>query len=192
MSYKQIQDHANKIINSRLVTGDFSNLVTKWFINNNSDDFDDIWVIVKTTHPNQSNLYCGKNVPWRNSHFNIPNRLPNYILVIEDSYGKGILIDNTIMNLIQLGDMGIFLWITPTSSIVNQTLIQYMNSTGPYAPNMGFVSGPMHSGSVYIGAGGSIIQLPSGGTVQVIKHNEIPNIFQPLSNISWYRNFRTK
>jgi hypothetical protein len=183
----QIQDHTNKIINSRIVTGNFSNLVTKWFINNNSDDFNDIWVIVKTT-PNQSNLYCGKNVPWINSHFNIPNKLPNYILVIEDSYGKGILLGDTIMNLIQLGDMGIFLWITPTSSIANQTLLQYMNSTGPYAPNIGFVSTPMYSGSVCIGVGGSVMQLPSGGTVQIIKHNA----FQPLSNISWHRNFRTK
>ena len=184
MSYKQIQDHANKIINSSIIIGNFSNLVKKWFNNNNSNDFDDIWVIVKTTNPNQSNLYCGKNVPWINSQFNIPNRLPNYILVIEDYCNKGILIGEAINTLIELGELGIFLWIAPKPDNTNQTLLQFMNSSGS---NVAFVSAPISSGSVCIGSGGSVIQLPSGGSIQVIKHGAIPNLIQPLGNISHFR-----
>lgn len=179
MSYQQIQAHTDKIINSRLIHGDYSILTNKWFINNNADDFANLWVIVKNTTTLQSNMYCGKNVPWKNSHFNIPSVLPNFILVIENSIGKGILIGQDIMDLIQLGDMGIFLWVTPILfPKTNQTLMQFMQT-----------SSPIPSNNVCINIGGSLMQLPSGGTVQVIKHN-VPNPIQPLMNISHFRVLR--
>ena len=180
MAYQQIQAHTNALINSRIIIGDYGNLATKWFINNQSSDFDNIWVIIKNTTTSQTNLYCGKNVPWVNTHFNIPSVIPNLILVIENSIGKGYLIGQTIMDLIQLGDMGMFLWITP--------IYQPVQFTNPV--NIGFLSPPVPSGGICINAGGTLMQLPVGGTVQVIKHGQIPNIFQPLNNISHFRVIR--
>jgi hypothetical protein len=180
MTYQQIQEHTNKIINSRLITGDYSVLTNKWFTNNNADDFANMWVIVKNTTTLQSNMYCGKNVLWRNTCFNIPSIMPNFILVIENSVGKGILIQKDIMDLIQLGDMGIFLWVTPIPiSKTNQTLLQFMHA-----------STPIQSGGVCINAGGTLMQLPAGGTIQFINHSAIINTIQPLGNISHFRLIR--
>ena len=178
MAYQQIQAHTDKIINSRLITGDYSVLTNKWFTNNNADDFANLWVIVKDTTTLKSNMYCGKNVPWRNTCFTIPSIMPNFILVIENSVGKGILIGKDIMDLIQLGDMGIFLWVTPIPvPKTNQTLLQFMHT-----------SSPIPSGNVCINVGGSLMQLPSGGTIQVIKHGSyVTNPYEPLMNISHFK-----
>jgi len=172
MSHMLPQAQAVGIIQSKMVKksdlpDDYSSLALKWMIQNRTNllnnEFADFWIVEKNSGSSSSyKMYCGKNVLWNNTHYATPNKLPNLILIIENAEFKGILIGDVITELIQLGRYGIFLWISTS-----------------------VISDPIPSSSVYIGVGGgALLQLPSGGTVQVIKH---PNMIPPLMNISHFR-----
>ena len=189
----------SKIVNARDLPANYNNLAIKWLTTNKqilmATEFASFWVIVKTSGTSSVyNMYCGNNVLWNNTHYNTPDKLPDLILVIENSEFKGILIDNVITELVQLGLYGIFTWmspITPSSSstsslhhiqvlvdsLVNpprpapQTLMQFMQ-------NAGSLQQPM----AYIQAGNTLIPVPHGTSMQLI-----PNQLSPMMNISHYR-----
>ena len=158
-------------------------------------EFSTFWVITKTTGTSSNyNMYCGRNVPWNISAFSIPDKLPDLILVIENSEFKGILVGEVINELIQMGIHGIFTWMSPivgasSSDSRTQTLehvLSLVNSLTNSAPNptpqtlMQFGSAPRPM--AYIRAGNTLIPVPAGGTLQVV-----PNQFPPMMNISHYR-----
>jgi hypothetical protein len=178
---KTIELIASKLVKKDDLPSDYSNLVFKWLINDKSTllsgEFADFWIIDKTISTSSKySMFCGKNVPWINTAFNIPDKLPTLIILIENSEFKGILVGDVIIDLIKIGMYGIFLWISsPTSQPSHQTLLQFMSSP----PAVTFVQPPL------INVGGRLFQLPPGGKVEVINH--LPNAFEPLSNISHFR-----
>ena len=200
MSHMIVQAQAIGIMNSKILKkedlpADYSTLGLKWMTSDQptllSGDYADYWVIVKMMDGSSNyKMFCGKNVPWRNTAFNIPDKIPSVIIVIENSEFKGILIGDVITDLIRLGQFGIFLWITSTTAPAHQTLMQFMSAHSSAPPSVTFVHPPIQfvkPGGAIINAGGTLYQLPAGGHVQVIKHDSVPNMIQPLSNISHFK-----
>jgi len=183
---KTIEFITSKLVKKDDLPSDYTSLVFKWLINDKttllSGEFADFWVIDKTTSTSSKySMFCGKNVPWINTAFNIPEKLPTLIILIENSEFKGILVGDVIMDLIKIGMYGIFLWISSVpSQPSHQTLLQFMSNVQP--PSVTFVQSPL------INAGGRLFQLPAGGKIEVIKH--LPNAFEPLSNISHFQVLR--
>jgi hypothetical protein len=183
----------------------------KWFtIDKNilmATEFATYWIITKTTSSSSSyNMYCGSNVPWRNHSFNIPDRLPEMILVIENTELIGILVGGVIRELIDMGISGIFSWLSPiiaTTSTASMpahvwaaasdsskldhilSLTQALSSSAPRRePTLvEFMQArPAPAPMAYIQAGNTLIPVPAGGRLDVI-----PNQFAPMMNISHFR-----
>lgn len=202
MSASLIQVQTISTINSKMVPArdlpsTYGSLATKWLTYDKrtllATEFSDYWIIQKTTGTSGANynMYCGQTVPWNNSHFNIPSKLPDLIIIIENSTFLGILIGDVISDLIRMGVFGIFMWITSTSSAGTssagttsasanilsmvqpkpQTLMQFMQQSGGGQKPM-----------AYLQAGNTLIPVPAGGTLQVF-----PNQFPPMMNISHFR-----
>ena len=133
MSHMIVQAQAIDIINRKMVKkedlpSEYNALAFKWLINSHQslldNEYKEFWIIEKTTTSSSNyNLFCGRNVYWRNTAFNIPDKIPNVIIVIENSEFKGIIIGGAIIELIQLGIYGIFLWLSddnkPTFIVAN-------------------------------------------------------------------------
>ena len=204
MAHLPVQAQAISIMNIKMIKkedlpGDYSALAIKWLLVDKNvllaSDFKDYWVIVKNTQNSISNyhLHCGSNVPWSNTSYSIPDKLPSIILVIENNDFKGVIIGDTIIDLIKLGIYGIYLWMSPlhtpsTSTSAPHFVIAPITNPSPSTPTsllefMRVNSAP--APSAYIQAGGTLIPVPAGYTAQVIPR--IPNQFEPMMNISHFK-----
>jgi hypothetical protein len=192
------------MVHAKDLPSNYSTLAMKWLTVDKkillSTIFASYWVIQKTMGSSSNyNMYCGDDVRWRNTDFNIPTKLPDLILVIENSEFKGILIGDVISELIKMGIYGIFTWMSPIVGatpgpsavlVEEQTtldrilaLTQTLHERSQPQTLMQFMQqGAAPKPMAYIQAGNTLIPVPAGGTLQVI-----PNQFSPMMNISHFR-----
>lgn len=208
MSHSLVQVQTIATINAKMVPSkdlplDYSTKAIKWLTVDKkillSTIFDSYWIIQKTMGSSSNyNLYCGDDVRWRNTDFNIPAKLPDLILVFENSEFKGILIGDVISELIKIGIYGIFTWLSPIVGatpgpsavlVQEQTLDQILalaqtlhERSQPQTLMQFMQQGAAPRPMAYIQAGNTLIPVPAGGTLQVI-----PNQFSPMMNISHFR-----
>ena len=211
MSHSLVQVQTIATINAKMVPAkdlpsDYTTKAIKWLTVDKkillSTIFGSYWVIQKTMGSSSNyNMYCGDDVRWRNTDFNIPTKLPDLILVIENSEFKGILIGDVISELIKMGIYGIFTWLSPIVGatpgpvaplVQEQTtldqilaLAQTLHDRSQPQPQtlMQFMQqGAAPRPMAYIQAGNTLIPVPAGGTLQVF-----PNQFSPMMNISHFR-----
>ena len=176
MSHLLTQARTIERINSQLIkkedlTSEYNLLSTQWNTTNKeilmATKFAEYWVIVKDTKSGSANynMYCGRNVEWRNTQYVPPARKPDIILVFENNDFKGILIGCVINELITMGMMSIFSWITKPSAYQTSNPIAYIN------------------------AGGMLIPVEAGTSIQLVHHG-VPNLFPSMMNISDFRRIR--
>jgi len=226
MSHVTVQLQTISTINTKLVPAkdlpsEYISMGTKWA---NVDrellllsNFSDYWVLDKTTTAIAGattaitggasyNLFCGSDVSWSSDNWCVPAKLPTIIIIIENAEFKGILVGDVIKELIDMGQYGIFMWLTrtsPNAKIPEKTTNIHILGPRPDARILVHTAGVpaprtlmefMHQGQVasapsaFIQAGGSVFAVPAGYTVQEVR-NTIPNQnqFAPLMNISHYR-----
>lgn len=201
MSHSLVQAQTIATINGKLVTArdlpsTYNRLAIKWLtVDKNillATEFSNFWIIQKKTGSDGANynMYCGSSVPWRNTDFNIPDKLPDLILIIENVEFKGILIGDVISELIKMGIYGIFTWMSPivgstqTSQTLDNilTMFQQVQQSQPQTLMQFVQQGSAPKPMAYIQTGNTLIPVPAGGTLQVI-----PNQFAPMMNISHFR-----
>jgi len=211
MSHLSTQAIAIGIMNTSMIKAhelpsNYADLAQKWAGNKDalfSNEFKTFWVIVRTS--GNYNLYCGNNVVWSNTSFNIPRNKPDLILVIEENVFKGIVVGDPISQLIDLGMYGIFMWLMPIPveskldsihRMVTQLSSPMYMGTDAYRVTghlIGAAPAPQTlmqfmvekrapPPTAYIRAGDTLIPVPHGTSVQVI-----PNRIEPMMNISHFR-----
>jgi hypothetical protein len=111
---KTLQILNDKIIKKTDLPSNYSTLADKWVTSDKNlllkTAFSSFWVITLTS--SKHNMYCGSDVIWERSYFAPPKKNPDLILVIENNMFKGIIMGDTINELISLGDWGIYVWIS--------------------------------------------------------------------------------
>jgi len=194
MSHSLVQVQTIATINAKIVPAkdlpsDYTTNAIKWLTIDKkillSTIFGSYWIIQKTMGSSSNyNMYCGDDVRWRNTDFNIPDKLPDLILVFENSEFKGILIGDVINELIKMGIYGIFTWLSPiigatpgpsTTLVQEQTLdrilalAQTLHERSQPQTLMQFMQqGTTPKPMAYIQAGNTLIPVPAGGTLQII------------------------
>jgi len=188
----------SKIMKKETLGGDFTTLSFKWSTMDQSilliTDFSEYWVIEKNTcsSPNYK-MFCGTNVPWTNTHYAMPRRLPDIVLVFEDGSFTGILMGDVIRELAAMGTFGIFLWLSPTvKKTPEESLLAFMAAHSPrhVAPTISYhVPPPAPAPVAYLRTpDGRLFPVPAGTrSIDVIKHT-VPNSdqFASMFNISNY------
>jgi hypothetical protein len=196
MSHSLVQVQAIATINAKMVPAkdlpsDYTTNAIKWLTIDKkillSTIFGSYWIIQKTMGSSSNyNMYCGDDVRWRNTDYNIPDKLPDLILVIENSEFKGILIGDVISELIKMGIYGIFTWLSPivgatpgpVAPLVQEKTLDQILALAQTLHERSQVQGTSPRPMAYIQAGNTLIPVPAGGTLQV---------FPTMMNISHFR-----
>jgi hypothetical protein len=205
---KTIQILTEKIIKKSDLPSNYSTLADKWVTSDKNlllkTAFSSFWVITLTA--SKYNMYCGSDVIWERSYFAHPKKNPDLILVIENNIFMGIIMGDTINELISLGDWGIFVWISsipPPSDQLEMLHAKIAALAGGTPPQLAHVRVEvvppplpaartllefMHQSQpppppAYIRVGNQLFAVPHGTTsIQVV-----PNQFPTIPNISHYK-----
>jgi hypothetical protein len=182
----------SKVMKKETLGGDFTTLSFKWSTMDHSTllatEFSEYWVIEKNTRSSPAyKMFCGSNVPWTNTHYAMPPRLPDIVLMFEDGCFTGILMGDVIRELAAMGTMGIFLWLSPVvKKTTEESLLAFMAAHSPRhaAPTISYhVPAPAPPVAYLRTPDGRLIPVPAG-TKSI---DVIPNQFEPLMNISHFR-----
>ena len=154
------------LLNKAELPAEYNTLALEWIIKNHDmllgSTYANFWVLEKNTSAASNyRLHCGARVQWTSA---LPLNFPSFIFVFENVEFKGILIGDIINQLCAFGPYGMMSWLA--------------------APAPAPAPAPA-AGGVVVRNGNNFLQLPAGGTFQVLHH--APNQVVLPGNISHFR-----